>query len=80
MMSWGGQFGMGFGFGWIFMLIFWGLVILGVVYLVKLLAGGSTSAGEKPEPAREVLKKRFARGEMSKQEFEEAMHVLKQQD
>ena len=79
MMHWGGDFGMGFGFGfgWIFMILFWGLIILGVVYLVKALLGGPTAQEKKSESAREVLEKRFAKGEMSKEEFEDAMAVLK---
>jgi len=32
----------GMGFGWLFMAAFWILVILGIIYLVKLIAGGST--------------------------------------
>ena len=68
---------MGFGGGWIFMILFWGLIILGVVYLVKILLGGGSTEGKKSESAREVLEKRFARGEMSKEEFEDAMAVLK---
>ena len=77
MMHWGGDFGMGFGGGWIFMILFWGLIILGVVYLVKILLGGSSTEEKKSESAWEVLEKRFARGEMSKEEFEDAMAVLK---
>jgi putative membrane protein len=77
MMHWGGDFGMGFGGGLIFMILFWGLVILGVVYLVKMLLSGSSTEGKKSESAREVLEKRFAKGEMSKEEFEEAITVLK---
>jgi putative membrane protein len=74
---WGGEYGMGFGFGGFFMILFWILIILGVVYLVKTLAGGTSSGKEKIESAEEVLKKRFDRGEISKEEFETAMEVLK---
>ena len=76
-MHWGGDFGMGFGGGGIFMILFWGLIILGVVYLVKMLLGGGSNEEKKSESAQEVLEKRFAKGEMSKEEFEDAMEVLK---
>ncbi|MFC1827475.1 SHOCT domain-containing protein [Thermodesulfobacteriota bacterium] len=76
MMHWGGDFGMGFGGGWIFMIIFWGLVIFGIVYLVKAPLGGGSTEGKRSESAQEVLEKRFARGEMSKEEFEDALEVL----
>jgi len=76
-MHWGGDFGMGFGGGWIFMIIFWGLIILGFVYFVKMLLGGGSTEEKKSESAQEVLEKRFAKGEMSKEEFEEAITVLK---
>ena len=77
MMHWGGDFGMGFGGGWIFMILFWGLIILGVVYLVKILLGGGSKEEKKSESAQEVLEKRFARGEISKEKFEDAMEVLR---
>jgi putative membrane protein len=76
-MHWGGDFGMGFGGGWIFMILFWGLIILGVVYLIKMLISGDSKEVTKSESAQEVLEKRFARGEMSKEEFEDAMAVLR---
>jgi putative membrane protein len=63
------DFGWGMGFGWIFMVAFWALVILGVIYLVKLISGGSKSSGEH-ETALDILKKRYAKGEISKEEFE----------
>jgi putative membrane protein len=69
MMHWAGGSGMG-GFGWIFMVIFWALVIWGIVTLVKSVMGSSKSEGTT-ESALDVLKKRYAIGEINKEEFEE---------
>ena len=50
--------------------IFWILVLAGLVLLIKYLwEGGAEKRGE--ESALDVLKKRYARGEISKEEFEE---------
>jgi len=63
---------MGGGWGifmFIFMLIFLALVITGIVVLVRYL---SPHARSKPaEAALEILKRRYARGEIQKAEFEE---------
>lgn len=72
------QFGMmdGYGYGmmsgsyWILGLIFWILVIIGLVLLIKYLWEGS-GAKRGEESALEILKKKYARGEISKEEFEE---------
>jgi putative membrane protein len=77
MMHWGTDFGMGFGGGWFFMIFFWVIIILLAVYLVKLLIGGKPAEDRHSESAREVLEKRFARGEITKEEFENAIEVLK---
>jgi putative membrane protein len=61
--------GMGFG-GGIFMVLFWILVIAGIVYIVKLLMGGSKDVKESGS-ALDILKKRYARGEINREEFEE---------
>jgi len=62
-------YGMGYGIG-IIGLIFSILVIIGLVLLIKYLweSGG---AKREQESALEILKKRYARGEINKEEFEE---------
>ncbi len=66
------------GSGWmwfmpIFMILFWGLVIWGIVTLVRGLSGPRSSDSTAPtaDSAVEVLKKRYARGEIGKEEYEE---------
>ncbi len=55
---------------WIVWLLFWILIIIGLVLLIKYLWEGA-GARKVEESALEVLKKRYARGEISKEEFEE---------
>jgi len=66
----------GFGGGWfmpLFMLLFWGLAIWVVVALVRGMRhpSGSASGSSQPDSALEILKKRYTRGEISKEEYEE---------
>ncbi len=68
MMQWG-NWGWGMGFGWIFMIIFWVLVVLGVVYLVQTATRSGKSPWQKEMPL-DILKKRYAKGEITKEEFE----------
>ena len=65
MMDGSGMMGGGY---WILWLIFWILIIIGLVLLIKYLWEGA-KRGE--ESALEILKKKYARGEISKEEFEE---------
>lgn len=50
------------------MLVFWGLVIAGLVLGVRWLAGQARGSGR--DEALEILRQRYARGEIDKQEFE----------
>ena len=71
MMGWDGFGGYGMGFvGWIFMLLFWGLIVVGVVLVVRWLWDqGRPGTGGADSPL-EILKRRYARGEISKEEYD----------
>ena len=66
-----GMMGFGMGFGFIFMLIFWGVLIWLVVALIN--AG---QAGRKEEDPSVILKKRYASGEISKKQYGEMKKEL----
>ena len=72
MMGGYGSYGMGW-FGGIFMIVFWVLVIAGVVLLVRWVAASSKKreTGGVADSPLEILKSRYARGEINKEEFEE---------
>ncbi|KKT45383.1 MAG: hypothetical protein UW65_C0022G0018 [candidate division WWE3 bacterium GW2011_GWB1_44_4] len=60
------------GFGWLFMLIFWGLVVFAIVELVRYASRSERDSNSKKEKAPlDVLKERYAKGEIGKVEFEE---------
>ena len=59
--------------GWIFMLIFWGLVIAVLVYGLRWLVGKdrpTEGSGNRRTPL-DIVKERYARGEMTREEFEQ---------
>ena len=78
--DWGhgpGMMGWGYGMGWIGMIImavFWIAVIVGIVFLIRWLILSTRAEGHKAHSensALEILRKRYARGEINKEEFEE---------
>ena len=67
------------GFGWIFMVVFWGLIIWAIVALVR---GGfrnghmcghdrDNNVRGKDKSSLEILKERYAKGEIDKKEYDE---------
>lgn len=71
------HWGMMWGLGGLTMLVFWGLLIVGVVLLIRLLDRRRTSP---PAPTREspidIARRRYAAGELSRDEFEQMRRDL----
>lgn len=63
---------------WVFMLLFWGFAIFGVICAVRYLLGR-----KRPENVQgkrsplDILNNRYARGEISREEFEQMREDLK---
>jgi putative membrane protein len=65
-------------FGWILMTLFWVVVIVGIVMLIRYLwfaQKKGLSTPDKKDPM-EILKERYAKGEIDTQEFEERKRTL----
>ena len=62
-----GDFGMGF--GGVFMWLFWILAIIVIVWAVMIVAGGRKEPSAKQKTALDILKERYAKGEIDDQEF-----------
>ncbi len=61
-----GMMGFGMGFGFIFMLLFWGLIIWFIVTLIN----ANQSSKKESEDSLTILKKRYAFGELTKKQYE----------
>ena len=67
-----GSWGMGW-FGGIFMVVFWILILVGLVFVIRWLVQATGKKGDSRQSgsrALEILKERYARGEIDKAEFE----------
>ena len=74
--GWYGMF-----FGPILMIVFIGIAVVVVVLLVRWLGGSTPGIGSSTPSMRDpmdILKERFARGEIDKEDFEERRKVLRE--
>jgi len=72
----GGLGALGMGIGWLFSLLFWGLLFVAAVAVVRWLWAHGREQGRLPsstdtgDSALEILRRRYARGEIDRDEFE----------
>ena len=67
-----GNYGMGW-FGGIFMIVFWILILVGLVFVIRWLVQTTGKKGngvQHGSRAMEILKERYARGEIDRAQFE----------
>jgi len=68
-----GEYGIMGGFMW----IFWIVLIVGIVLLIKWIMQQNRPVESRPEEnSLEILKTRYAKGEIDKQEFEQKKYDL----
>ena len=72
---WGEHEGMGWWmlFGSIWFVAFWGIIIWAIVSLFSRAEGRGSSGGETP---LEIAKRRYAQGEISREQFEQIRRDL----
>ena len=77
MNDWHSFGGWGMGFGFIFMLLFWGLVIFAIAALVRwLMTQSSPGRSSRDKSPLEIVQERYARGEIDREEYEQKKRDL----
>jgi putative membrane protein len=80
MMFWyGGMSGWGYGLMTVGVILFWGVVIFGLVALVRYLSrhGQQTTAPPQQRTPEQMLAERFARGEIGEAEYQQRLMALR---
>ncbi len=75
MMHWG-SFGWGMGFGWTYMVIFWAVILTAFAFLVRAFTHRSDCSAYHEAPPY-ILKRRYAKGEITRDEYDRMKEDLK---
>jgi putative membrane protein len=81
--NWGEFGGWGMGFGFLFMILLWVLIVLGIVGLLRWLMRESQGGREqdrrglsRDKTPLEIVQERYARGEIDREEYEQMKRDL----
>jgi putative membrane protein len=80
MMNWYGTGMSGWGYAVMILntLLFWGLVVGGIVVLLRFLGrAGRGDAPVRSDPPELILAQRFARGEIDEEEYQRRLAILR---
>lgn len=64
------------GWGVLWMIVSWALIVAIVVFAVRAFSSGSQDRSERDRDPRTILDERFARGEISEDEYRQRKRVL----
>lgn len=69
------------GFVWVFMILFWALIIMGIVYLLRNFTNNNdknnNNGSRQEDNAIKIARERYAKGEITKEELDEILDNLK---
>lgn len=63
-------------FGGGFMWLFWIVLILVIIWVIKMVTSAVNTPADKQKSALDILQERYAKGEIDQKEFEEKKKVL----
>jgi putative membrane protein len=72
----GWAWGLTMALGLLSMFAFWGAIIVGVVLLVRWLVGTNAGSNDAQDPALETLRRRYAAGEVSHEEYDRMLEAI----
>lgn len=77
MMDWAGGAGWMMGLGWIFMVLVWALIVVGIIALIRWLGITSSNRSEAQQKTPlQIIQERYARGEIEREEYEQKRRDL----
>ena len=66
------------GWGILWMILSWALIVAIVVFIVRAFSSGSPQRPDRTDDPRAIQDERFARGEISEDEYRERTRVLEE--
>ena len=76
----GWAWGLAMALGLLSMFAFWGAIIVGVVLLVRWLVGTNAGSNDTQDPALETLRRRYAAGEISHEEYDRMLEAIERRN